>query len=115
MMAGGSLEGDFIRQTARSKSLRWITSRMAPMSAILAICHLDRQKRSACAPAICGRVRKGTIPVINEVPSAALEAYATSFPGPHMAMVVASIGAGNTEARLWVAAQPASGAVVLLW
>jgi GNAT superfamily N-acetyltransferase len=53
--------------------------------------------------------------LINEVPSVAIEAYAAAFPGPHAAMVVASIAAGNTAAQLWEATQPAGGAALLLW
>ena len=53
--------------------------------------------------------------MIDELPSANIEAYAAAFPGPHAALVVASIAAGNTAARLWVAGQPAGGVVMLLW
>jgi RimJ/RimL family protein N-acetyltransferase len=53
--------------------------------------------------------------VIKDVPSTRVETYAAAFPGPHAAMVIASIAAGNTAAQLWEADQPAAGAVVLLW
>jgi GNAT superfamily N-acetyltransferase len=53
--------------------------------------------------------------MINEVSSTNIAAYAAAFPGPHTALVIASIAAGNTAARLWVSGQPAAGAIVLLW
>jgi GNAT superfamily N-acetyltransferase len=53
--------------------------------------------------------------MLNEVPATTITAYATAFPGPHLAMVAASIAAGNTAAQLWEADQPSIGATILLW
>lgn len=53
--------------------------------------------------------------MINQVPTTAIEAYASAFPGRHAAMVLASIAAGNTAAQLWEEQQPSGGVVLLLW
>jgi RimJ/RimL family protein N-acetyltransferase len=53
--------------------------------------------------------------LIDEVPSGNITAYTNLFHGPHLAMVVASIAAGNTAAQLWESDQPSAGAAALLW
>ena len=59
--------------------------------------------------------KQGKAIVINEVPSTNIAIYAEAFPGPHLAMVVASIAAGNTAAQLWAGERSSAGAVALLW
>jgi RimJ/RimL family protein N-acetyltransferase len=53
--------------------------------------------------------------VITELSPTNIAAYAAAFPGPHAAMLIASIAASNTAAQLWEADQPSAGATVLLW
>ena len=54
--------------------------------------------------------------MLNEVPRAAIGAYTRLFPGEQLAMVLASVAARNTAARLWVADQQEDhDAVALLW
>jgi GNAT superfamily N-acetyltransferase len=53
--------------------------------------------------------------VITEVSHDRIATYSARFPGPHLALVVASIAAGNTAAQLWEAPQPPGDAVALLW
>ena len=50
-----------------------------------------------------------------ELPIAKLDTYAASFRGPHLELVVASIGTGNTAAQLWEMPQPDADPLVLLW
>ena len=59
--------------------------------------------------------KRGTVAVIHEVPSTNIAAYTAAFPGPHTAMVIASIVAGNTAAQLWEVQRSSAGAVALLW
>jgi RimJ/RimL family protein N-acetyltransferase len=51
---------------------------------------------------------------IVELPAHNIVSYAVLFPGVHANLVILSIGAGNTPARLWQVEQP-SGATLLLW
>jgi RimJ/RimL family protein N-acetyltransferase len=52
--------------------------------------------------------------MFDEVSPAALAAHAGRFPGPQLALVLASVVAGNTAARLWVERKGGEGAA-LLW
>lgn len=53
--------------------------------------------------------------MIQEVSVTQLADYAPLFPGPHLAMVMASVLAGNTAAQLWEVRQAADEPVLLLW
>jgi RimJ/RimL family protein N-acetyltransferase len=51
--------------------------------------------------------------MFSQLPPEQIVEYANLFPGPHAALVVASIAAGNTAAQLWDLGQPPGAA--LLW
>ena len=53
--------------------------------------------------------------MFDEVPRPDIGAYAGLFPGEQLALVLASVTAGNTAARLWIASQDGDDAVALLW
>ena len=54
--------------------------------------------------------------MFDEVPHPDTGAYASLFPGEQLALVLASVAAGNTAARLWIASQDVDDdAVALLW
>lgn len=53
--------------------------------------------------------------MIAEIPLTRIPAYAAWFPGPHLELVMASIGAGNSAAQLWKAEQPAEATLAMLW
>lgn len=53
--------------------------------------------------------------MIEELAISNLSDYASFLPGPHLAMVTASILAGNTVGQLWAVHQEAEEPVLLLW
>lgn len=53
--------------------------------------------------------------MIEQIPIARIDSYREHFPGPHLALVLASIAAGNTGGLLWQIAQPGELPLVLLW
>lgn len=53
--------------------------------------------------------------MIEELAIDHLTDYASFFPGPHLAMVTASILAGNTVGQLWAVHREAAEPVLLLW
>lgn len=53
--------------------------------------------------------------MLEELTITALVDYAAFFPGPHLAMVTASILAGNTAGQLWAVHCEGSTPVLLLW
>jgi GNAT superfamily N-acetyltransferase len=44
-----------------------------------------------------------------------IDRYRDRFPGPHLALVLDSIAAGNTAAELWLIPQPQAAPIALLW
>ena len=50
-----------------------------------------------------------------EVPRPDIGAYVSLFPGEQLALVLASVAAGNTAARLWIASLDGDDAIALLW
>lgn len=53
--------------------------------------------------------------MVTEVAPSEIRSFAAYFAGAHPEMVVASVGEGNTEARLWTVDQLDAAPVVLLW
>lgn len=53
--------------------------------------------------------------MIAEIPPDRIPTYAAAFPGPHLALVMASVAAGNTAAQLWKASNAGEPALLLLW
>ncbi len=53
--------------------------------------------------------------MFDEVPRPNIGAYAGLFPGEQLALVLASVAAGNTAARLWIASLDGDDAGALLW
>jgi RimJ/RimL family protein N-acetyltransferase len=53
--------------------------------------------------------------MLAEIPISQLASYRSRFTGPHLALVLDSIAAGNTAARLWAAPEAAVRGATLLW
>lgn len=53
--------------------------------------------------------------MLAEIPISQLASYSANLPGPHLALVLDSIAAGNTAARLWAPSEAAGRGAILLW
>lgn len=53
--------------------------------------------------------------MLAEISISRLADYSYSLPGPHVALVLDSIAAGNTAARLWASPEATSRGAILLW